>query len=71
MTQDGMSTNRASGTPVELVKHVMTRPVIGIAPAATLYEATRLIVDRRISGLPVIDATGYATALLSSHGSNR
>src|SRR4051794_35709328 len=65
MTQDGMSTSRASGTSVELVKHVMTSPVIGIAPTATLYEATRLMVDRRISGLPVIDATGSLVGILS------
>jgi CBS domain-containing protein len=48
-----------------LVKHVMTSPVIGVAPSATLYEATRLMVDRRISGLPVIEATGSLVGILS------
>jgi len=65
MTQDEMGTDHASGALVELVKHVMTSPVIGVAPTATLYEATRLMVDRRISGLPVIDATGSLVGILS------
>src|SRR5215831_18790669 len=37
---------------------VMTRDVVSIAPEASIMEAVRLMLQHRISGLPVVDATG-------------
>jgi CBS domain-containing protein len=55
----------SQGGSIMLVKHVMTSPVVSIAPTATVYEATRLMVDRGLSGLPVIDGTGSLVGILS------
>jgi CBS domain-containing protein len=40
------------------VSDVMTREVVSIAPDASVMEAVRLMLQHRISGLPVIDASG-------------
>jgi CBS domain-containing protein len=48
-----------------LVKHVMTSPIIAVSPDATLQDAARLMLDRGVSGLPVIDASGSLVGLLS------
>ena len=40
------------------VADVMTREVVSIAPEASVMEAVRLMLQHRISGLPVIDASG-------------
>lgn len=40
------------------VADVMTREVVSIAPDASVMEAVRLMLQHRISGLPVIDASG-------------
>ena len=37
---------------------VMTRDVVTIAPEASIMEAVRLMLQHRISGLPVVDAGG-------------
>src|SRR5262249_55779721 len=37
---------------------VMTREVVSIPPDASILEAVRLMLQHRISGLPVIDASG-------------
>ncbi len=39
----------------DLVKHWMTRDVITITPDTSLYEAHRLMTEKRIRRLPVID----------------
>ena len=44
---------------------VMTRDVISIAPDATVLQAGRLMLQHRISGLPVIDANGNLVGVLS------
>lgn len=44
---------------------VMTRDVISIAPDATVLEAAKLMLDHRISGLPVIDRDGKLVGILS------
>jgi CBS domain-containing protein len=36
---------------------IMTRRVISIGPDATIFEAVRLMLQHRISGLPVVDAS--------------
>jgi len=37
---------------------VMTREIISVAPDASVLEAVRLMLQHKISGLPVIDASG-------------
>jgi CBS domain-containing protein len=44
---------------------VMTREVISIDPDATVLQAARLMLQHRISGLPVIDAQGQLVGVLS------
>ena len=40
------------------VSDVMTREVVSIAPEAAVMEAVRLMLQHKVSGLPVIDAAG-------------
>ncbi len=44
---------------------VMTRGVISIEPDATVLQAARLMLQHRISGLPVIDKDGRLVGVLS------
>ncbi len=44
---------------------IMTRQVVTIAPETTVEEAARLMLDRRISGLPVIDKSGALVGLVT------
>ena len=44
---------------------VMSRPIVAISPEAPLEQAIRLMIDRRVSGLPVIDAQGRAVGMLT------
>src|SRR5437763_14438032 len=39
-------------------KDVMTPDVLTVDPDASVLEAIRLMLQRRISGLPVVDASG-------------
>jgi CBS domain-containing protein len=43
----------------------MTREVITVLPGVPLKEAARLLLDRGISGLPVVDAAGDVLGVLS------
>jgi CBS-domain-containing membrane protein len=47
------------------VASIMSTPVIGIAPTATIAEAIRLMLNKRVSGLPVVTADGTLTGMLS------
>jgi CBS domain-containing protein len=44
---------------------VMTRNIVSIAPGAAIREAIRLMLDNKVSGLPVIDAAGKAVGMLT------
>ena len=44
---------------------VMSREVVSIHPDAGILEALRLMLDRRISGLPVVDAAGALVGVLT------
>ncbi len=44
---------------------VMTSPVISVTPQATIVEAAQLMLRHRISGLPVIDATGAVVGIVT------
>jgi len=44
---------------------VMTRDILSVRPDATIAEAIRLMLDNRISGLPVIDEMGRLIGILT------
>jgi CBS domain-containing protein len=46
-------------------KQVMTSKVITIGPEATLAEAIRVLLDQKISGMPVVDAAGRLVGIIS------
>ena len=50
-----------------LASDVMTRALVSIAPGATIREAIRLMLELRISGLPVVDAGGKLVGILTEH----
>lgn len=47
------------------VADVMTRDPIVVSPQTPLKEAIQILVERRISGLPVVDNTGKLVGVLS------
>ena len=46
-------------------KDIMTRRVISIGPDASIFEAARLMLQKRISGLPVVDPTGVLIGIVT------
>ena len=46
-------------------RDVMTRSVISIDPDSTVLQAARLMLQHRISGLPVVDGAGRLVGILS------
>src|SRR5580692_3640279 len=46
-------------------KDVMTRQVISIAPDVSIFEALKLMLDHKISGLPVINKIGNLVGIVS------
>lgn len=47
------------------VEDVMTREVVTVPPGASLKEAARLLVEHRISGLPVVDDGDHVLGVVS------
>jgi len=45
--------------------HVMTRRVISVTPDASILEAIRIMLQNRISGLPVIDSKGGLVGIVT------
>ena len=45
------------------VEKVMTKPVVVVDQAATIAHAAKLLLDNRISGLPVVGAGGNKKVL--------
>ena len=46
-------------------RDVMTAPVISVAPETTVQEIAALLIERRISALPVLDAQGRLVGIVS------
>lgn len=46
-------------------KDIMTRRVVSIGPDATIFEAARLMLQNRISGLPVVDPAGKLIGMVT------
>jgi CBS domain-containing protein len=48
-----------------IVREVMTSPVVSVRRTTTLKDVARLLVEHRISGLPVIDIDGTVLGVVS------
>jgi CBS domain-containing protein len=46
-------------------KDIMSSPVVTVTPDASVAEAAALLLERRISGVPVVDQTGQIAGILS------
>src|SRR6516225_2614849 len=46
-------------------KDVMTSPVVSIEPDASIWQAVRIMLQRHISGLPVIDSKGALVGIVT------
>jgi CBS domain-containing protein len=46
-------------------KDIMTRRVISIGPDASIFQAARLMLQNRISGLPVVDPAGVLVGMVT------
>ena len=44
---------------------IMTRPVITVAPETPIVEAANIMLQRHISGLPVVNSTGHLVGIIS------
>jgi CBS domain-containing protein len=47
------------------VKDVMTGGVVSVAPGTSLKEVAHILVERRISGVPVVDSAGAVLGVIS------
>ena len=47
------------------VDDVMTRTVFTVGPTTTIEQAAKLMVERRVSGLPVVDGAGAVVGIVS------
>lgn len=50
---------------MEIVADVMTRDVVTVRPEAPIHTAAQLMIQHRVSGLPVVDATGSLVGIVS------
>jgi CBS domain-containing protein len=50
---------------MKTVRDVMTHPVQSVRPETPLKEVAHLLIDHRISGLPVVDDTGAVVGVVS------
>lgn len=46
------------------VKEIMTREVLTVTPETEITQATKLLIDNRINGLPVVDEEGKIKGIL-------
>jgi CBS domain-containing protein len=44
---------------------IMTRPVISVSPESTIVDAANTMLQKHVSGLPVLDATGKLVGIIS------
>ena len=50
-----------------MVGEYMTRRMITIAPNSSIVEAAKLMLEHKVSGLPVIDAAHHVVGIVSEH----
>lgn len=51
--------------PEMLVEQIMTRPVVTVREGVSLQDAARLMLDRSIGGLPVVDSGGRIIGIIT------
>ncbi len=49
-----------------IASEIMTRDVTTVSPSASVREAAKLMVDRRLSGLPVVTSDGRLVGMLTA-----
>jgi CBS domain-containing protein len=47
------------------IDQVMTRQVLTIAPEALVLDAAQIMLDQKVSGLPVVDAQGHLVGIIT------
>ena len=47
------------------IKEVMTQPVVSVSPQASIFEAVRLMLQHKISGLPVVENSGRLIGIVT------
>ncbi len=47
------------------IKDMMTKDVITVSPDASIYDCAKLLGEKRISGVPVVDGGGEVVGILS------
>jgi CBS domain-containing protein len=58
--------DRSNGQNDDLrARQIMASPVVSLPPEASLYEAWKLICDRRFRHVPVVDGTGALMGIIS------
>ena len=50
-----------------LARDIMTTDVVAVAPDMRLTDAVKLMLHRRISGLPVVDEDGALLGIITEH----
>ena len=50
---------------MNIIDEVMTRTVVTVGPTATIEQAAKLMVERGVSGLPVVDEAGALLGIVS------
>jgi len=61
----GLLFNFSGMEPAMKAKDVMTSPVISVEPDESIWQAVRTMLQRHISGLPVIDKQGRLVGIVS------
>jgi CBS-domain-containing membrane protein len=56
--------NHARGAAVLTVKDIMTRDVITVSTETEIIQAARLLLEKRINGVPVVDEAGKLVGIL-------
>src|SRR5690349_1158887 len=46
-------------------ENVMTQPVVSVAPETPVLEAIRIMLQKKISGLPVVDGAGRLVGMVT------
>jgi CBS domain-containing protein len=61
----GLAFKKPKWRPAMKAKDVMTSPVISIEPDASIWQAVRIMLQRHISGLPVLDQKGSLVGIVT------
>jgi len=51
----------------DVVRSVMTQRVLSVRPDASVFDAIKLLVDNRISAVPVVDESGQVLGVVSEY----